>query len=140
MTHSAPLLELDALAPDRPKVLIRSQLHPNGKLYELTTAEDLSIETQTELANRGQRLETMTQDIGSRLPTEEEGRELQLLIDKMVPLILADLEDEVMAALTTDKKLQIIKVFTSASSTPGGEQASPTSPTTTIPAPPTSEN
>ena len=143
MNSTAPLLDLDALAPTRPTVNIKSAAHPEGKLYEIRVAEDLGIEMQTDLANRGERLEQLVASMGDRLPTVEEGRDLALLMDKMVPAILPDIEEEVMAALNDQKKLAIIRVFTEVSAMPEAPletTTAPQTPTATPPAPPTSEN
>lgn len=134
------LLELDAIAPVRPAVTIKSKVYPDGKLYELVTVNDLSIEDQTELAQRGQRLETLIGEIKGAVPTTEAARELTLLLDAMIPKILLGLEPEVYDSLQDMQKLRIVEVFTEASPSPTSEtEQGAATPTQIVPAPPTGD-
>lgn len=131
------LLELDAIAPSRPTVAIRSAKFPDGKLYELATADDLSIEDQTELGSRGERLQKLIAKVApGEVPPLETARELTLLLDHMVPLILRGLEPEVFASLRDMQKIRIVEVFTAASPHPATEATNPPSaPTGDAPSP-----
>lgn len=122
-TEVEPILELSTLAPQRPTVLIRSNLHPEGRHYELTVAADLSIQTQADLGKYG---ETMAALEGKEMPSPADAKRLSEVINKLVVAVLPDLEPEVVEELKDAAKLEIVRAFTQASPLPEAAEAAAT--------------
>lgn len=128
MSDKAPILDLDLVLPDRPTVLIRSQQHPDGKLYELATGDDLSLEDQAHLGKRGEALEKLIAKNRSEIPTPEIAAKLALLLHDMVPRIVLGIEPEVIDQMGPGAKLRLVEAFTQAS--PGLTVGATETPTT----------
>lgn len=102
-------LDLSTLV-ERKNVRIVSKLHPDGKLYELRTVDDLGvIEHQRfqQAAGDARKLQGVS-------PEKMTGKQAQLLkksLDTAVSIVLPDLEDKVMRDLSDHKLGQIVELF-----------------------------
>lgn len=124
------ILDIDALAPIRPRVRIKSKLYPEGKMYELVSADELDIEKQAELANRGKAMQRLVKRKG--VPTVEQAQELDLVLDAIVSAVVIDLEDAVRESLKAPHKVAIANAFIEVSPDAAAavEAMKPTSPPT----------
>lgn len=104
------VLDLDTLTV-RPQIRIRSELHPDGRLYGLRPKGDLSIVEHNRVA---QRYKWVTEELSTDDPgemSEEEARLLTVALDDLVSTIVDDLEGEVLDALSDSKKGQIVEAW-----------------------------
>lgn len=108
-----PILDISTLAPERELVRIRTEEDPEGELYELATADDLSLRDQQWLHTRGQRIMDLLEKKG-RL-TKNESDELELAIDRLLGIAVPSLPDEVKARLSVLQKTKLMEAFTQAS-------------------------
>lgn len=104
------ILDLDALV-DRPRVRIRSRLHPDGRLYEMRTRDELSVVEHKKVANRYRWVmeELSTDDLFEM--TVEEAELLDDALDEMTAVIMRDVEDQVLDDLNVAKKTQIVRAW-----------------------------
>lgn len=112
-TPGTNLLEVSTLAPTRFTITVKHKQHPDGKLYELIQVDELSLEQQAELGERGDQLEKVHQK-GKRL-TVPEARKLALVLDKMIEVIVLELPEEVRESMSEQSKILIVEAFMNAS-------------------------
>lgn len=112
MTDHSPILDLDLIAPKRETIRLRWSQHPEGKLYELASADDLSIEDQAWLARRGEQVQAMSLAMSDRALSESDASDLSLAVDDLVARALIGLEPEALAEMRLTAKWRVIEVFT----------------------------
>ena len=114
MGAPTPLLEINALAPERKVVSIKSPLHPNGKLYEIRTPGELSLKQLQTIETRAEQ--------ASKIDTGQENTDEELLeryLDELLDIALyTPIEDEVRQYLGLMGKEAIVSAFNEASLTP----------------------
>lgn len=111
---SAPIFELDTLAPDRPTIRIKTRTDRIGKLYEMATVEDLSLKSQQTLVTYGEKM----QKLGTGEMTGKKFAELVPLFHRVMRIALPDCPDDVLNELSPDHCKAVIDVFTQASQPP----------------------
>lgn len=105
-SNSAPVLDLDTIAPVRPTIRIKTKDYPQGKLYELAVLDDLSLTDQQYLYSHGQEMERL---VGLQDPTEEEDQQLHVIVDRLVQICVPSLEEELLQR-PTQEELDLPKV------------------------------
>lgn len=106
-----PILDLSTLAPERQTVRIKSSKHPEGKLYELATPNDLSLEDQQFLYARAGVLDSL---MGKRKLSRNQRDELRMVLDKGAAIVLLDAPTEILDELSDLHKQSVILVFLTA--------------------------
>lgn len=98
----APLLDLDTLT-ERPKIIIDKQL------YEIRSADELSLVEHHRLRRQGERIEALM----NAADLDDSGEaELERLVVQVSDFVMVDVPDEVRARLRQGQRLQVIEVFT----------------------------
>ena len=116
MGAPTPLLEINALAPERKVVSIKSPLHPHGKLYEIRTPGELSLKQLQTIETRAEQASKI--DTGQE-NTDEELDLLERYLDELLDIALyTPIEDEVRQYLGLMGKEAIVSAFNEASLTP----------------------
>jgi hypothetical protein len=105
-----PILDLSTLAPERETIKIQSKLHPKGKLYELASPDDLSVEDNAWIVNHAATLHGFS-NVPDEHKTEDERLETDHLLAKALKLALPDLEDEVLSDLPRPARWRVVVVF-----------------------------
>ena len=123
-----PILALSTLAPDRPTIEIKSEAHPEGCLYEMIAAEDLSLQVQADLASYGKVVEKMGT---KKEPTPADAKRLTEVLDRLVAAVVPTLETAVLDALKDRMKVAICEAFIAASPAMGTKVEAKASPSTT---------
>lgn len=111
--YEAPLLELSTIEPVRPRVKIKSKVHPEGKLYELAQFADISLIQQQELSQRGGRLAELV--ARQTELTSEEKLELEDQASRLLLIAVPELEAEVREELGGGQKVTLLETFIAAS-------------------------
>lgn len=106
---NAPILELDALT-NREHVLIRSELHPDGRLYEMLNVDELGVLAHQRIGQSYQTVLTLQEKSPDTL-SPNEAKQLKKALDDAVTIILPDLEKEVLQALSDHKLAAIVTCF-----------------------------
>lgn len=110
-TQKKPLLDLNALAPEREVIRIRTDSNPDGKFYELRAQSELSVEQLLTLQRLGERSqELMNLD-------KLDDAQIELLIsylDELLEVAIYKGYDELRPVLNVMQKAEIARVFTEA--------------------------
>jgi hypothetical protein len=123
-----PLLEINALAPERKVVSIKSPLHPEGKLYELRTPGELTLKQLQTIETRAEQASKVDTD---KENTDEELELLERWLDELLDIALfTPVEDEVRQHLGLMGKEAIVSAFNEASLTPAILEATQAAATT----------
>lgn len=109
----SPVLDISTLAPERATIRIKSQEYPEGRLYELANAEDLSLSDQQFLYSNGLRLDALVKR-RSELDQDEKD-ELNLIVDRMVALVVPELPESIRDRIGGMDKVKVVEVFITAS-------------------------
>lgn len=105
----APILDLNALEPDRPPIRIRTEANKEGDLYELRVREELSIEQLTKLGNLGEKAAQLGEP--EQLTHEEVGL-LEVWMDEMLDIAFHHKPpDEVYDLINLSQKADIAAAF-----------------------------
>lgn len=107
---TAEALDLSTIV-ERSTVRIRSKLHPDGKLYEILTQNDLSLYDTAVLEARGDVLSDL--DLAVK-PTAAQARAHTKALRDMTRMIVPSLEENVLAGLADLQMLSIFGVFSAA--------------------------
>lgn len=106
----SPVLDLDALVPERPTIRIRTADHPDGKLWELRVRSELSIMEIQRIMRLSERAEALQ---GNEI-TVESMTTLSTSIDDLLGMAIAgDYSGELKDVLTLEHKVAIVEAFTS---------------------------
>lgn len=109
MAGTEVALDLTTLV-ERKNIRIVSAQHPDGKLYELKTADELGIiehQRFQQHANDARKL----QDVPPEKMTAKQAQTLKKSLDSAVELVLPDLEPAVMKHLSDEKLGRIVDLF-----------------------------
>lgn len=109
---SRPVLEIDALAPERETVSIRSRAYPDGKLYEMATPDDLSLHQQAWFFRRGQTIAALLE--GEAELSREEQEQLNEVLDRATAMILPDLPRKIISELSAFARQKLALAFMAA--------------------------
>ncbi len=123
MANETPLLSLDTFV-ERDRIKITSELHPDGKLYELRNPDELSMVDHARIRSRHAR----TIDLrGVTELSEQQAQDLTEALDNLVTTVMPDVEPEVLADLSDGKKAQVLDVWMGQHKmlTGGGEDGPP---------------
>lgn len=107
MANETPLLTLDTFV-ERDRIKITSELHPDGRLYELRNPDELSVVDHARIRNRHAKTAEL-RDVDDL--TEQQAQDLTEALDDLVTTIAPDVEPEVLADLTDGKKAQVLDVW-----------------------------
>lgn len=114
-----PVLELDALAPEREIVHIKylppdadEDAKPEIVATELATPDDLSVEDQQWLYSHATKLQQLMEGADDGTLPDGSLAELEMLIDKALEMVLPWCRVEVRSALRRTEKQQVVLVFT----------------------------
>ena len=100
-----PILDLSTLAPDRPKIRI------DGVIYEIAVNDDFGILD----SHRLERLRLpMAAYADIETPTEANIEAMSDALKEFTAMVVRDATPELMAKLTENQKLSILRVFTNA--------------------------
>jgi hypothetical protein len=108
-----PLLVLDAVVPDRPFIEIKSNLHPEGKRYELRVRSELSVFQLQTVQSRGEAAVEMQKKYKDEEEyTQPDLEQLQSWQHELLDIALATpMEPEVLKGLDLFQKSQIVMAF-----------------------------
>lgn len=111
MAGTEVALDLSTLV-DRKNVRIVSDEHPDGKLYELRTPDELGvIEHQRFQQHAGDARKL--RDVAPDRMTKKQAQTLKKALDTSVSIVLPDIEQSVLRGLADYKLAQIIDLFVS---------------------------
>ena len=103
-----PILDLSALAPERPTIRIRTEENPDGELWELRVERELSIQQLAEL----QRLGKSAEKLGAELDlSAEEARLLEGHLDDLLTLAFVKPWQGNIGPVTMQDKVAIAGAF-----------------------------
>lgn len=105
---SEPILDLSALAPDRPTIRIRTDERPEGDLWELRVESELSITQLAELQRLGKSAEKLGS--GDDL-SDEEARLLEGHLDDLLDLAFVKPWRGNIGPVTMQDKVAIASAF-----------------------------
>lgn len=120
MGNNAPILDLDALVPERPLIRIRTEDHPGGKLYGLRTKPELGILDMRRVFRIAEEGERLMKSLGknndiSKL-TDENAVRLEEILDEMLGIAFADnAYPGLRSALMLEQKVALMQAFSESS-------------------------
>jgi hypothetical protein len=118
MGSKTPILDLDALAPERPLIRIRTKEDPGGKLWELRTRPELGViklQRVYRIATEGQKLmEELGEDQIENL-SEDKAQRLEGLLDELLETAFHGDYAEIRDELTAEQKIAVMHAFSESS-------------------------
>lgn len=105
------ILEIGDVAPERPTVLIKTELKPDGTVHELRMGTELSPNELAEITRMAQAMDAMDED--NMGPSEMEL--LGVYLDRMLDIAFAaitPMTDDERATLTPEQKANLVQAFT----------------------------
>ena len=106
---AAPVLDLDAIVPDRSTILIRTESKPEGVLWEMRRRNELSIEQLYTVQSIGEKLG----EIGDvKNINAQNSKIVDESLDEMLRIVFVlQLDDDTYGSLDVTKKTSIIQAF-----------------------------
>lgn len=117
MGTTAPILDLNTLAPERPTIRLVSDQHPGGRLYELRVREEFGVQELVELGRLGQNAQKLYTNVGGddEVLSDEQAALLETFLDDLLRrAFVADYDAEIKPQLNVWHKVKVAEAFSTA--------------------------
>lgn len=126
-----PILDLDALVPERPLIRIRTAEDRAGRMYELRVKSELSVSQLQRLYRIGDEGKSLMETTGGDMDkmTQEDADRLGRLVDELLGVAFVEDYAPLQGVLPLEHKVAVMTVFSnslSGTAEPTGTTETPT--------------